>query len=412
MKRLMLAFAVATAFALHLGAVTLTVDAVTQRYPWNGLVDIDYTITLGEGENAFTADDAIKVTVTDADQEPAKTYHPLIFLQNGLPVSAGKHRITWDANAEGVTFVSQHATATLEIVHYPAEYCIVTISEGPEATSYPVEYMNTVPEGGFNTAEYKGDKIVLRRIRPGCFYMGSPTTEKEHQANEVLHFVALSNSFYVGVFEVTQKQWLNVMGEDNPSEYQGDYRPVEKVTYWKIRGQYNSWPGNPKPYEASFLGQLSKRTGLSFDLPTEAQWEFACRAGPDTPFNDNYPGTTFEHYNASIKKLGRARGNQTDGKGDPAYDTAHTSVGGYQANAFGLYDMHGNVAELCRDTYVADLTTLGQIIEPAGPSASGSKTIRGGHWDCADQSCRSAWRASQLVGNTNKNVGFRLALLP
>ena len=139
---------------------------------------------------------------------------------------------------------------------------VIDLSGGANASSYPVIYVNSVPSGGFNTDEYKTTKLVLRLIRPGMFMMGGS------------YQVTLTKPFYCGVFEVTQRQYELVTGA-NPSYYKGDMRPVEQVSWNTIRGNsstYN-WPGSATVNPNSFVGRLQARTGLSFDLPTEAQWE-------------------------------------------------------------------------------------------------------------------------------------------
>ena len=143
-------------------------------------------------------------------------------------------------------------------------YMVVDLSAGSNATSYPVSYLAEPPKEGFNTDEYKTAKLVLRRIKSGSFKMGEDGGD-----------VTLTNPFYCGIFQVTQKQYMLVMGT-NPSKYTGDKRPVECVSYDMIRGKSNGalWP-LCSAVDVSFMGKLRARTGLDFDLPTEAQWEFA-----------------------------------------------------------------------------------------------------------------------------------------
>ena len=275
-------------------------------------------------------------------------------------------------------------------------YMVVDISAGSGDAVYPVSYLTTVPEGGW-TDEYKTTKLVLRRIEPGTFMMGS-TNAYDYNP---LHQVTLTQPYYMGVFEVTQKQYELVTG-NNPSGYQGDKRPVENVSWNTVRGDsdtYN-WPNSSAVDANSFMGQLRARTGLKFDLPTEAQWEYACRAGTMSDYNNG--GNSVN----DLKQLGRYNNNCSDGKG--GY-TEHTTVGSYLPNAWGLYDMHGNVWEWCLDCYGRSLED--GVADPVGTSSGSGREIRGGGFISDAIHCRSAFRnsyASPAATDFGRR-GFRLA---
>ena len=410
--------------------VELTIDRTQQRYPWNGLVDIDYTITR-DPASVPSVDDNLEVMMIDKSVSPAVTNRAIRFLQAPLPMTAGKHRITWDANADGVTNYVERASFVMKIAHYAPAYMVIDVSGGPDAETYPVDFFNGEPLGGFNVPEYKGDKIVLRRIRPGSYMAGSPSDEYGRSATyEAQHCVAISKPFYIGLFEVTQQQYLNVMGGTNPSKYQGDtwqYRPVEVVSYNTIRGTANTtthqydWPWTNEVSAASFMGMLRTKckskgdagthteSVTGFDLPTEFQWEYACRAGTTGAFNTtNDFANTSAGQQSAMALLGRYSGNKTDKHGN---SDAHTIVGSYDPNQWGLYDMHGNVNEWCLDWYKTDVQTLGQIVDPAGVDSGTKRVHRGGGFDSSEaRFCRSAGRNNSFGPASGYNsIGFRLS---
>ena len=262
-------------------------------------------------------------------------------------------------------------------------YCVIDLSAGPNATNYPVSYLATEPKGGW-TDEYKTTKLVLRRIEPGTFIMGEDQTNESHR-------VTLTKPFYIGIFEVTQKQYELVMG-NNPSKCNGKMRPVEYVTYDMIRGaaQGARWPSSSAVDKDSFLGRFRGRTRIdTFDLPTEAQWEYACRSGTKSAYNNG--GDT----EGDLKQLARY------GK-----KYRHTTVGSYRANASGLYDMHGNVSEWCLDWS----GPLSFGTDPVGLASGSLRVRRGGSWRNDARNCRSAKRSSYHPSKGYTDYGFRLAL--
>ena len=254
-------------------------------------------------------------------------------------------------------------------------YCVVDLSAGPNATKYPVSYLAAEPKGGW-TDEYKTTKLVLRRIKPGKFMMGGK------------YEVTLTKPFYCGVFEVTQKQYELVTGA-NPSSTKGDMRSVGNVSWNAIRGNsatYN-WPSSVNVDPSTFIGKIQARTSLNIDLPTEAQWEYACWAG--TTNDDN------------IAK------NKPDGKrGYPMV------VGSYRPNAWGLYDMHENVWEWCLDwSNKTDHFSSG-VTDPVGPSSGEWRVIRGGCWDNRVGGRTSSSRNHATPVWVVSAVGFRLVIAP
>lgn len=281
-------------------------------------------------------------------------------------------------------------------------YLVFDLSGGPNAAEYPVSYLTDVPAGGW-TDEYKTTKLVLKRIDPGTFTMGSPEGEVGRTTNgESPHQVTLTHPYYIGVFELTQRQWELVMG-NRPSAFSNTVcyatRPVENISYNQIRGSDlgNWWPQMNTVDEASFMGKLRAKTGRLFDLPTEAQWEYACRAGTTTALNSGKDLSTA--VDANMAEVGRYYYNS--GAFDNSYDyngstdeTGTAKVGSYLPNAWGLYDMHGNVGEICLDWYKAG--DLANATDPVGPGEGSSRLIRGGGWNFYAGWNRSAARGHAL----------------
>ena len=238
---------------------------------------------------------------------------------------------------------------------------------------------------------------------PGTFLMGSPLSEIGRFEDEPQHQVMLTKGFWLGKFEVTQAQWTSVMGA-NPSHFKGDKRPVECVSYNDIRGSSigSQWPSWNAVDADSFLGKLRARTGVDFDLPTEAQWEYACRAGTTTDYNNgtNYGGNY--NYDPNLNLLGRYWYNRSDGRD---YSNGHTTVGSYQPNAWGLYDMLGNVCEWCLDWKGGSLSGN----DPVGSSSGSYRVQRGGSWCDSDASgCTSSYQYSGPPSSRSRGTGFRL----
>ena len=341
----------------------------------------------------------------------------------GYGVSPGNDRwIVWDAG--------QDWDGHFDLLEFRVTaddwglYMVVDLSGGPSAPSYPVSYLHAVPAGGW-TDEYKTTKLVLRRIPAGTFTMGSPTNELgryDWWYPETEHQVTLTKDFYIGVFEVTQKQWERVMGIW-PSYFTNatyrETRPVEQVSYYKIREDplleissplpgsaiSPNWPQSSQVHADSFMGRLRAKTGLqTFDLPTEAQWEYACRAGTTTALNSgkNLTTTTNCPNMAEVGRYWYNGGSGYSANGDTSVGSA--KVGSYLPNAWGLYDMHGNVYEWCLDWYGA---YGGTTSDPPGADSGSYRVQRGGCWVGSAMYCRSAERYDVSPYGQNSDVGFR-----
>ena len=231
-----------------------------------------------------------------------------------------------------------------------------------------------------------GAQQVFRWIPPGKFLMGSPTSEALRGSSEILHEVSLSRGFWLADTACTQAFWLAVWPV-NPSHFQDDPRkPVENVAWHDAQ---------------RFIDELNRRLpGLHARLPSEAEWEYACRAGTRTPFCFGERVTTDQvNYHGDYPYPGAEKGLF---RGQPC------PVASLPANAWGLYEMHGNVWEWCADWY-ADYPTTPQT-NPQGPSSGKMRVLRGGTWSDPARYARSANRSRIEPAYRPRSTGFRLAL--
>ncbi|MEI6645052.1 MAG: bifunctional serine/threonine-protein kinase/formylglycine-generating enzyme family protein [bacterium] len=243
--------------------------------------------------------------------------------------------------------------------------------------------------------------LSLIWIKAGTFMMGSPKEELERQDDEALHRVTLTKGFWIGKYEVTQGQWEALMGM-NPSHFNSPTKdaPVEQV----------SWEDAMRFCEK--VNQIEKEAGrlpdgYMYALPTEAQWEYSCRAGTSTPLNS---GKTPSTRDGSCPLMDEVGWYSENSQGAPR------PVGGKKANAWGLFDMHGNVWEWCRDycTHkggVVNDTYVEGIIDPLSKTGI-SRVCRGGGCFSGPGSCWSANRSNEPPSSKNSFIGFRLALTP
>jgi sulfatase modifying factor 1 len=254
------------------------------------------------------------------------------------------------------------------------------------AWSLPVEPAAQQPERFTNPL---GMEFV--RLEAGSFMMGSPPSEPHRDKDETLHKVTLTHPFFMQVTEVTQAQWKALMGS-NPSFFKecGDDCPVESVSWFDCR---------------EFIEKLNKSTGETYRLPTEAEWEYACRAGTTTAYSW---GNTIDCNRAMFQNNTRR-----DADACLPYVKEHglkpdspAPVRSYPANPWGLYDMSGNVWEWCRDWYGP--YPQGPVIDPQGPDAGRMKVRRGGSWFMYGLYCRCANRNRSHPATRYRTTGFRL----
>ena len=364
--------------------VQMTSLSAHQRYPWNGKVDIDFSFTSAIPEAfAFIQFKATYVNKSGETVEvPMKTFDQIT-----LPwcTNAGTYRVTWDSTADApnlfVTNLDYTVTANM------AKYMVVDLSAGKDGP-FPISYYEDVPdfpgvEKGKWDDYHKTTNLVLRLIQPGQFIQA---WSDESNAREGLsHTAILTKPYYIGVFEVTQEQMFLMTGSYGVSDsiFTGGRRKMRPtmVRYNELRGgAYGgtiNWPITGSEVSAtSILYGFRQKTGtIGFDLPTECEWEYATRCGGAASgfFNDGSDAgiprstkfSTIQNGNATLERLGRYQHNggmiKTDnGDGTYTYTSADTSsdeslgtavVGSYEPNAWGLYDMHGNVSEWCNGVW-------------------------------------------------------------
>jgi formylglycine-generating enzyme required for sulfatase activity len=248
---------------------------------------------------------------------------------------------------------------------------------------------------------------IMVLIQPGSFTMGSPVTELGRESDEDLHQVILTKAFYISKYELTQHEWVSVMGPGD-SYFPGELRPQDSLTWDDA---------------ARFCNQLSVRQGLSpaytitdavtsgghiveadvrrdpaslgYRLPTEAEWEYACRATSQSAFCNGGISTVSCAADSNLEKVGWYCGNTT---------STH-EVGGRPPNSWGLFDMHGNVMEWCEDWYAA---YRGAETDPEGPATGYNKVTRGGGWNADVQDCRSARRDFYPSNQREHKFGLRI----
>ena len=355
-------------------------------------------------------------------------------------VETGSHTITYHSwPGFKIPANGARAVVTAWALDNTPDYMAVDISAAAQPdtqTYYPAA--DFVP-GGVTNSLYTTTTLLMRKImaKDVTWTMGSTTLENQNRlaAHEATHQVKLANNYYIGVYEITQSQWSQVATNNTTAvanfTTERFMRPMEKVCYNEIRNAANSttanaaynWPNDPNP--SSFLGLLRSKSGLDFDLPSEAQWEFAARAGNGVGYwNDGTPILN-ANPDANLNLLGRYErngGKVLSGTSyvDPAANCGVTNgtaiVGSYLPNAWGIYDMHGNVWEWCLDWYEDNINAHGGAvnIDPSAPAktlygASGANRVgRGGSWIFAAGYCRPAFRSYITPSSRVNDYGFRV----
>ena len=325
-------------------------------------------------------------------------------------VDVGQHTMTWKPRkawpgekiVDGVT-----AVVTVWATNAPPDYMAVHLVAAETVRYYADK--ESVPFGVTNDM-YKTDWLLMRKIPAAnvSWRMGSPTTETgRFEKREKARLVTLTNDFYIGVYPCTQRQYELIHG-DRPSSFNNNAyyatRPVQKIDYVSLRGATPTydWPTTDFAVDPNgFFGLLRKLSGINtFDLPGDAEWEFACRAGTGTSI-----------YGSSLAAI--ACQGRTQSPGADVDTTKGTdAVGNYEPNAFGLYDMIGNVWEYCRDWFQETTTDFDPLTGPTASSGNstgnGCRIGRGGAWYRTSEFLRSAHRHPFNPPTADPQCGFRV----
>ena len=423
------AFLLAGLAALAAGA-TPTISDISFSVTDAGLLQVDYTLG---GETCIVMPE---IETNAAPGAAAAVWVPIgtaavteLIGDVQCKVEAGARRFWWDVRGviDG-TFALKDMRVKLSAwsEKAPPDYMSISLTDGH------VMYWTSTNQlpGGIGDDLWRTDRLLLRKIpaKGVTWTMGSPSNtattvaELGRSSLEHPHRVKFTRDYYIGVFEVTQWQYWRMMGS-RPSAFSNETcwatRPVERVHYDTTLGATGSWPGTPPHSDASYaasadtfvkrLRDISK-LDIHLTLPTEAQWEFACRAGTGTAL---YTGENLVGSEVSANLNGIARyksnGGLVGGTTAPVSATADTSVGtarvgSYAPNGFGLYDMLGNVWEMCLDWYGRPASNLVEGVEfdPVGTdketskdrSAGTSRAARGGSWSSPSGNCRASALAS------------------
>ena len=259
-----------------------------------------------------------------------------------------------------------------------------------------------------SSSAFASDEFVL--VKGGKFLMGSPSSENWRSDDELQHEVAL-NDFYIARYEVTQSEYQALMN-GNPSSFYGRNKPVENVT-WLEAILFCNAKSATEGLTPAYTIEGSKVTwdlsSSGYRLPTEAEWEYACRAGTSTPFNLEHSigadeANFYGHYPYEIEENYFSQSKLSTKPG--IYRAETVDVGSFAPNKLGLYDMHGNVGEWCWDIYAPYSK---EANEPTGPATGTRRVNRGGGWNDFAKNMRSAYRAAAPQERRLYNVGFRLA---
>lgn len=443
MKRIL--FAVSGFMAFAASAATVERVFARQMWPWNTHFEISYVLKTGMDE---ACDVSLSVSASgDTFAIPATEV-----LGETKGLTSGEYRLVWDSSASTAA-TAQWLTANSGKLQFsvvtaaaqqPSEYLVIDLSAGPDAESWPAERIVGKPKKGW-ADEYKTTKLVLKRIYAGgngdvfsskagvTFKFGCSEADQTYKCSWDFNALdgVLTNDYWIGVFELTQKQYQLITGNviEQKNFNSGEKYPQTDIGYYThMRGETVGyrWPESSDVDEGSLIGILRKKVRLpkdiptewKFDLPTEAQWEYACRAGTTGPWNN---GGTYSTY---IYKTEIKNGETVSYEGDTNLDLlgwnpANAKSSGYEVglllpNAWGLYDMHGNASEYCLDFNTNSGSpsnerkkkeSLGPI--PGGYNLENPRVIKGGAYSTywTTKEAQKYWKGHRSCGHVQTYSG-------
>ena len=396
--------------AVVASATAITGISANQRWPWNGLMDVDFTLSGSAASMAY------RIELSATYNSGTNSVYAKSYLTEPVVEGDGAKRVTWNLGADCPELKADDftvsVTATPLVGNDIPVYMVIDLSSGPASTKYPVRYTTTPPDLSDDTC--RTTEMWFRRIKAGTFFMGKYDATTGYSTYLPKREMTLTKDFYMAIFETTQQQWAQVMGTW-PSYFSNvtcrATRPVETISTKECRGTPDNglWPQSKTVLATSFAGLMRSRAGLGgFDLPTETQWEYACRAGT----------TEYRYSNSPAAQLGRMmeNGGRID-NGDGTYtfpagdcDDAHgtAKVGSYEQNAWGLYDMYGNVQEVCLDrwkptSWPEDATS----VDYEGPvNTDGARVHKGISFSWAAASYMASYLRVQYTCWSAKDEGY------
>lgn len=337
-------------------------------------------------------------------------------------VEAGDHTITWSPHHSwagrkiGPNGIRAVVTAW-DLTNTPDYMVVDLLQTGGENPPRYYPAADYLPGGLLKNQDYCTTKLVMRKCpAKGVTWTIGSINEDPSRPNEKPREITLDSNYYIAVFPMTLGQWQIVYSKWKITTYpqQEAVRPVRNVAYNVLRCNNanntdyygGSYPDDPTAY--SFLGELRKRTGIDFDLPSDAQWEYAARAGQGSGYWNN--GKPILALTGEDKNLpGWYKANSSADSTSPFYN-APCRVGMFEPNAWGIYDIHGNVCEFCLDAYIDKPTSsTGAVYVPAANMSTANKVVRGGAYAYDPGSSRSAYRWSWNPTTQSVAFGFRVA---